>query len=113
MGVEGLPRAIETHAFRVVQEAVTNVIRHAAASRVHVRLERRGDNLLLAVRDDGRGFDVTRAMDSSPGRALGLLGMHERVRSLGGDITIDSGAGRGTEVRASIPPPRRRPGPAS
>ncbi len=102
-GVEGLPRAIETHAFRVVQEAVTNVIRHAAASRVHVRLERRGDDLLLAVRDDGRGFDVTRAMDSSPGRALGLLGMHERVRSLGGEIAIDSRSGRGTEVRASIP----------
>jgi signal transduction histidine kinase/ligand-binding sensor domain-containing protein len=102
-GVEGMPREVEIHAFRVVQEAVTNAIRHAAPSQVSVGVERRGGDLLLEVGDDGRGFDVERTMASISGKALGLLGMHERVRSLGGDIRIESGPGRGTAVRARIP----------
>jgi len=101
--VEGLPPAIEIHAFRVVQEAVTNAVRHAAASRIAVGVERRDGGLLLEVRDDGRGFDVTKAMESTAGKALGLLGMHERIRSLGGTIAIDSAPARGTVVRARIP----------
>jgi signal transduction histidine kinase/ligand-binding sensor domain-containing protein len=101
--VERLPGEVEIHAFRIVQEAVTNAIRHAAASRVQVRVGRDGDDLMLAVQDDGRGFDVQRTMESSSGKALGLLGMHERVRSLGGEIVIESGGARGTEIRVRIP----------
>ncbi|MCI0657700.1 MAG: histidine kinase [Acidobacteria bacterium] len=101
--VEGLPPEIEIHAFRVVQEAVTNAVRHAHASRVQVKVERRDGILMLAVKDDGRGFDVSKTLESIAGKSLGLLGMTERIRSLGGEIVIDSSAGRGTEIRARIP----------
>jgi signal transduction histidine kinase/ligand-binding sensor domain-containing protein len=102
-GVEGLPPEIEIHAFRVVQEAVTNAVRHADASRVQVKVECRNNDLILAVKDDGKGFDVSKTLGSFAGKSLGLLGMTERIRSLGGEIVIDSSAGRGTEIRARIP----------
>jgi signal transduction histidine kinase/ligand-binding sensor domain-containing protein len=101
---EGLPPEIEITAFRLVQEAVTNVIRHADAKRATVAVDQRDGKLELAIRDDGSGFDVPDAMDrAASGTALGLLGMQERVQILGGEIEIDSGPGKGTGIRISLP----------
>jgi len=96
--------AIEIAAFRVAQEALTNVARHARAQRVNVRLRVRGGALRLVVRDDGSGFDpeaIHQRGDSGAG--LGLLGMRERAALLGGRVKIRSAPGRGTEVRLTIP----------
>jgi signal transduction histidine kinase/ligand-binding sensor domain-containing protein len=99
-----LPPETEIAAFRVVQEAVTNVIRHADAVQVLVTVRQAGGGLELAVKDDGVGFDLHATMErAAAGKAIGLLGMQERVRMLGGDIQIDSRPGRGTEIRVNLP----------
>jgi two-component system, NarL family, nitrate/nitrite sensor histidine kinase NarX len=98
------PRAsteIETAAFRVVQEAVTNALRHAGATHVDVAL-RAGDHLEIVVRDDGGGFDASAALAQKDGH-LGLVGMRERARALGGQFAVRSTPGRGTEVRVELP----------
>jgi signal transduction histidine kinase len=100
---DGLPPELEIAAFRVVQEAVTNVIRHAQAGRVKVDVSRADGSLLVAVQDDGRGYDVRATLDAGAGRALGLLGMQERVGMLGGEVHFESMPGRGSAVRARIP----------
>lgn len=92
---------LETACFRIVQEAVTNVARHAHASKVSVALEKAGTELVLSISDDGIGFDL-KGLRSSAG-TLGLRGMEERVQSLGGSITIDSTPQAGTEVCARLP----------
>jgi signal transduction histidine kinase/DNA-binding CsgD family transcriptional regulator len=86
--------------FRVAQEAVRNVLRHAGARKVHVLLCREGEQLYLAVRDDGVGFDLRRTR-TRPG--LGHASMLERVRLLDGRLSISSAPGRGTTVRAWVP----------
>ncbi len=102
--IERLPPEIEITAFRVVQEAVTNVVRHAAAKRVEVVIRHDNGALELQVRDDGRGFDVGTTMNrAASGKSLGLLGMQERVQTLNGDIRIDSTPGRGTHIRVRLP----------
>jgi signal transduction histidine kinase/ligand-binding sensor domain-containing protein len=102
--IEALSPEIQIVAFRIVQEAVTNVIRHAEASRAKVTVQHGDGKLQLIVKDDGRGFDVDDTMDhTSAGRALGLLGARERVMMLGGEFEIRSRPGHGTEVRAEIP----------
>jgi PAS domain S-box-containing protein len=90
--------------FRVVQEALTNVARHAAAQHVWIDLSESGSALELAVRDDGVGFDVapTREQAAKLGR-LGLLGMAERIQLLGGTLQVESQPGRGTRIHASFP----------
>jgi signal transduction histidine kinase len=90
--------------FRVAQEALTNVVRHAGAAHVWIELDRDENRVELSVRDDGVGFDVARRLDQA-GRTgrLGLLGMRERVQILGGRLEVDSGPGRGTRVRATFP----------
>jgi len=99
-----LPVDVETTCFRVVQEALTNVIRHAQAQRVSIELRRGQEGLELSIRDDGRGFDVERALRHAAGGArLGLLGMQERVQFAGGQIDIQSAPGHGTEIRVSFP----------
>jgi signal transduction histidine kinase len=80
-----------------VQEAVNNSARHANARTVEVVVRREVDRLLFTVQDDGSGFDTQYV------RGLGLLGMEERVRRLGGRFTIDSQPGRGTLVAAELP----------
>lgn len=91
-------------AFRVVQEALTNVVRHAGAQRVRIELSRSAGQLQLAVRDDGVGFDVGATLEESASRGnLGLLGMKERVQILGGDLHIDSRPGQGTSISVSLP----------
>jgi signal transduction histidine kinase/ligand-binding sensor domain-containing protein len=99
-----LSREVAITAFRVAQEAVTNVIRHAGATRAVVHLRERGDWLEVSIEDDGRGFDVRKATVEAPtGEALGLLGMQERVQILGGEFEIVSAPGRSTRVSARLP----------
>ncbi len=92
--------------FRIVQEALTNVVRHAQAEHVVVELRQRDRELELTVRDDGHGFDVDQALErASHGGSLGLLGMQERTLFAGGQMHIQSARGRGTEIRVSFPLP--------
>jgi signal transduction histidine kinase len=108
-----LPHEFETVLYRISQEALTNVARHAQASRVSVLLERRPGYVSLIVEDDGRGFDSQGTMESLPtaGR-LGLLGMQERAKLAGGSLTIESAPGGGATifVRLPIGPPEHSGG---
>jgi PAS domain S-box-containing protein len=90
--------------FRVAQEALTNVARHARAQHVWVELDQSDGVLELTIRDDGAGFDVARAFELAGSRgSLGLLGMQERAEILGGTLEVHSEAGRGTRIRISLP----------
>lgn len=91
-----LPPAVETALYRVVQEALTNVARHARASRATVELERTEGAVSCRVRDDGWGFDPTAPFPSERRRGIGLEGMRERVAQLGGAFEVRSGPGHGT-----------------
>jgi two-component system sensor histidine kinase UhpB len=104
-----LPVTVEVTCFRVAQEALTNVIRHAQARVVDIELTQTKDRLQLIVRDDGRGFDVATARRrAAVGASHGLLSMQERVALVGGNLEIESTPGRGTSVRARLPcsPPK-------
>ena len=99
-----LPTEVETTCFRVAQEALTNIVRHSRARRVKVELRHSETELQLLIRDDGAGFDVQAALDSSMrGASLGLLGMRERVHLVGGKIEIESSPAAGTEIRVRLP----------
>ncbi|MBI3941803.1 MAG: PAS domain S-box protein, partial [Chloroflexi bacterium] len=95
-----LPPEIGITIYRIVQEALTNAARHAHASRVGVLLERRQDQLMVLVEDNGVGFDPDAAWQK--GR-LGLLGIRERTEMLGGNLTVESEAGKGTTLFVEIP----------
>jgi signal transduction histidine kinase len=96
--------ALATVCFRVVQEALTNIARHAAARNVWIDVHRTSRELGLLIRDDGVGFDVAGARRrAAHGASLGLVGMEERVSLAGGTLDIDSTLGRGTEIRARFP----------
>ncbi len=94
---DDLPDEHKTCIYRLVQEAIHNSARHANANNVAVELRRDNDCVRFSVRDDGDGFDPSRV------RGLGLLGMEERVRRLGGRLAIDSHPGRGTSILAELP----------
>jgi PAS domain S-box-containing protein len=99
--------------FRVAQEALTNVIRHAAAPHVWIELSQSESVLELVVRDDGVGFDMILTQDKAARReSLGLLGMRERVEILGGTLLVESEPGRGTRLRVSFPSSEVPEGPA-
>ena len=99
-----LPAPIETAVFRVVQEALTNVARHAQASSVLVQAARRQGRLTLELEDDGKGFDpAARAAGAPDGSGWGLLGMRERVEMLGGALSIDSAPRQGTHLTLWVP----------
>src|SRR5689334_15724091 len=101
---ERFPRELETACFRIAQEALTNVVRHAKATQVLVRLTRDTDVLFLIVKDDGVGFDVDRLRKrASRVATLGLVSMQERAHAAGGTIEIDSAPASGTEIRFSLP----------
>lgn len=92
-----LPGASKTHLYRLLQEALTNILRHADASQVHVRLQHRGSRLRLWVRDNGRGADTPQR----PG--VGLYSMAERARCLGGELKIISQPGAGWALALNVP----------
>jgi signal transduction histidine kinase len=95
-----LPDQHRTYLYRIVQECLTNCARHSQARQVQVSVKQEEDSISLRVADDGAGFDRR----AKPGRGgLGLLGISERVRELGGEITIDSAPGKGTEIKLRIP----------
>jgi signal transduction histidine kinase len=96
-----LPKDIETAAFRILQESVTNVLRHAGARKVEIRLNRKPDSLTVMVRDDGVGFDPIE--DGAGTRTLGLAGMRERAQLVGGTVQVLSSPGIGTTILARFP----------
>jgi PAS domain S-box-containing protein len=91
-----LPSDVETALYRIAQEALTNVARHARATQVEIILERRGDHVLLAVEDNGVGFEQTTEGDA--GQGFGLHGMRERASLIGATLEIESAAGQGTTI---------------
>jgi len=101
---EDLPPDMAVVCFRIVQEAVTNVLRHAKATQLDVVLRTTDSGFDLIVKDNGVGFRASESMTEVEGRwAIGLVGMRERARALQGHIKIHSAPGRGTEVFAHIP----------
>lgn len=110
LGDRRLPSTTETALFRVAQEALTNVRKHAGPARVAVTLEEHEDVVRLEVRDWGRGIGAVGPRDvSRPGEHLGLIGMQERVGLLGGRCIVDSQPGAGTRVIAEVPLAARAP----
>jgi two-component system NarL family sensor kinase len=101
--VDSLPPHHEVALYRIAQEAITNIRKHAAASRVRLALHDEGDHVDLVIEDDGRGFDHAGSRSSSPQTAFGLTGMSERADLVGGRLTIKSAPGRGTRLSARIP----------
>ena len=97
-GLDGVPSALAIHVYRVVQECLTNVSRHAGATRVRVSVTRQGQTIEAEVSDNGRGFDTELG-----GSGFGLLGIRERLAGLGGSVTIDSRPGHGARVRLTAP----------
>jgi len=95
---------IETAAYRIVQEALTNVLKHANAQLVSVVVEQRSHELRVWIEDDGQGFDPDDAAAPYARRArLGLSGIRERLHLLGGALQVEAGLGRGTTLLATIP----------
>jgi signal transduction histidine kinase len=99
-----LPQDLALAVYRIVQEALSNTLRHAGARRFDVTLRLQADALILGVSDDGRGFDA-RAGDGGfmPPSGLGLVGMAARARLLGGELAVVSAPGQGTQIAASFP----------
>lgn len=96
----GLDEVRTVALFRIVQESLTNVARHAEATRVEITVDQSGDDVVLEVQDDGKGFDP--AVDPE-NRSFGLMGMRERAIALGGKVIIDSAPSEGTVVSVRIP----------
>lgn len=98
LGTSRLPAELETAVYRIAQEALANVLRHASADHVSIVVTRRGGSVSIVIEDDGKGFDVSR-----PAEGMGLAGMRERVSLLDGVISVDSTPGRGTTIVAELP----------
>lgn len=99
-----LPTEIETALFRVVQEAISNIARHAAARNVHISFDFRDEAVAVEVGDDGIGFDMIElALSPDSGRGLGLMGMRERIEVLDGELEIIAAPGYGTHVVIRVP----------
>lgn len=103
----GLPAAAAccagTALFRVAQETLTNVARHAQASRVDVKIQKLPDGIRMEIAADGKYFSVERALPANGGKRLGLLGMWERLEMVGGKFGVESAPGKGTTIQAQIP----------
>lgn len=105
--VECPPVGIESALYRVAQEALDNVVKHAGAGSVRIAMERSTGRLRMEVSDDGRGFDQAAVGADS----LGLAGMRTRIEALEGRLVIDTAPGQGTRVSADVPLPVPRPAP--
>jgi signal transduction histidine kinase len=96
---ERLPEEVETAFYRIVQESLTNVVKHARARRVSILLARKGGTVKAVVEDDGQGFDTV----EQTGEGYGLVGMRERLALLGGRLEVESGRDGGTTIAAEVP----------
>lgn len=104
--IDGLfDKDAEIHVYRIVQEAVTNVVKHSAATEGAVVIKKRGDVVSLSIRDNGRGFDPARVSSQAQYLGFGLNGIAERVRILGGKLSIESRTGEGTNLTVEVPLP--------
>jgi signal transduction histidine kinase len=101
--IKQLNNVTRTVFYRVVQEALTNVARHAQASLAEVTIETRPNAISVKIKDNGKSFDVERVLHSKANGRLGLLGMRERLEMVGGKFTVTSAPGKGTTVLAEIP----------
>jgi signal transduction histidine kinase len=101
--IEQLDGEKRTVLYRVAQEALVNIDKHAEASRVEASIERVRGVVRMEIRDDGKSFDVQRVLHARKIRRLGLLGMRERVEMVGGSFAVESTPGKGTTIRAQIP----------
>jgi PAS domain S-box-containing protein len=102
--LERLAPEIETACFRIVQEALTNIIRHAHASQVAIEVRQEGRSLLLCVRDDGIGFDIAAMRERAlAGGSIGVLGMQERAVLIGGELEMVSNVVKGSSIRLRCP----------
>jgi signal transduction histidine kinase len=99
--LEDLPDQHKTNLYRIVQEALTNCARHSKAKSIAISIRQHESELRVTVADDGVGLHQKTA-----GGGLGLIGIQERARELGGTIVIDSSSGHGTRLTVSIPPER-------
>ena len=99
------PAAFETALFRVCQEAMSNIARHAHAESVLVQLTEVEGEIRIEIEDDGRGFDPGNVSHADR-RHFGLMGIEERVEILGGKVSIESTPGQGTRIRLAVPLPR-------
>lgn len=99
-----LTAEIETALFRIAQEAINNIEKHAHAEMAAIRLDFQNDRVFMSFQDDGQGLDVEQVLrGEGPARGWGLLGMRERAALLGGSLHIDSGPARGTRIRVEVP----------
>jgi signal transduction histidine kinase len=101
-GVEAMDHSHRTILYRVAQEALTNVSRHAQASRVDLCIQKVGDDICMTVHDNGKSFEVDRMLNGRGQKRLGLLGMRERVEMIGGRFGVESTPGKGTAITAVI-----------
>lgn len=99
----GLDREQELVLFRVAQESITNIAKHARATRVDITFNRQPAEVCMEIKDNGRAFCVAKTLQAKAGRRLGLRGMEERVRLVRGEFSIESVAGQGTRVRVQLP----------
>ena len=102
-GIEELDIAKRTVLFRVAQEALTNVSRHARASRVEINIQKLADGIGMTIKDNGKSFEVKSVLNARGRKRLGLLGMRERLEMVGGRLEIESVTGKGTTITAKIP----------
>jgi signal transduction histidine kinase len=101
--IEQLDSAKRTVLYRVAQEALVNVAKHAQASLVKVRIQKLGGIIRMDVKDNGKSFEVQRVLSTKRNKGLGLLGMRERVEMVGGRFAVESAPGQGTTIRAEVP----------
>lgn len=105
-----LPAHHEVALYRITQEALNNVWKHAGATTVHVTLALEADEVVLCVADDGGGFDVAGYREARPETSFGLLGVGERAELIGGRLEVDSGSGKGTRIEVRLPAGEAGPG---
>jgi len=102
-GLEQVNEDKRTVLFRIAQEALTNIARHAKASRAELKIQKRNESICLVITDNGKGFPPERMLEAKRTKRLGLLGMRERVQMFNGDFTVQSAPGKGTTVQVQIP----------
>jgi signal transduction histidine kinase len=101
--IHDLPADLETTVLRICQEALTNIRKHAKASQVEVNLNFDKTNIILSVRDNGKGFSADMKKQSVKGKGFGLISMRERTKSAGGKFEVQSEPGKGTVVTVTLP----------